>query len=61
MLRLDVSDTVENIQRVVDCAISIWGRIDVVVNNAGLGMKSVLEEGGYVGTYAGDSSATGPF
>lgn len=29
-------------------ALSIWGRIDVVVNNAGLGMKSVLEEGGYV-------------
>ena len=48
LLRLDVSDSAENIQRIVEYAISIWGRIDVVVNNAGLGMKSVLEEGGYV-------------
>lgn len=46
LLRLDVSDSVETIQRTMNYAISIWGRIDVVVNNAGLGMKSVLEEGG---------------
>ena len=48
ILRLDVSETPEKIQKVMDHALSIWGRIDVVVNNAGLGMKSVLEEGGYV-------------
>lgn len=48
LLRLDVSDSPEKIQRVVDHAMSIWGRIDVVVNNAGIGMKSVLEEGGCV-------------
>ncbi|EKM60033.1 uncharacterized protein PHACADRAFT_250900 [Phanerochaete carnosa HHB-10118-sp] len=46
LLKLDVSDTAESIQRTVNHALSIWGRIDVVVNNAGLGMKSVLEEGG---------------
>ncbi|KIP06171.1 hypothetical protein PHLGIDRAFT_36076 [Phlebiopsis gigantea 11061_1 CR5-6] len=46
LLRLDVADSPENIQRTVERAIAIWGRIDVVVNNAGLGMKSVLEEGG---------------
>ena len=48
LLRLDVADSAENIQRTVERAIAIWGRIDVVVNNAGLGMKSVLEEGGCV-------------
>ncbi|KAI0337947.1 NAD(P)-binding protein [Trametopsis cervina] len=46
LLPLDVSDTPDKIQRTMDHAISIWGSIDVVVNNAGLGMKSVLEEGG---------------
>lgn len=46
LMRLDVAESAENIQRIVDQAVSIWGRIDVVVNNAGLGMKSVLEEGG---------------
>lgn len=46
LLRLDVTDSIENIQRIMDHALTLWGRIDVVVNNAGLGMKSVLEEGG---------------
>lgn len=46
LLRLDVADSPETIQKVMDQALSVWGRIDVVVNNAGLGMKSVLEEGG---------------
>lgn len=46
LLRLDIADTPANIQKVMDQALSIWGRIDVVVNNAGIGMKSVLEEGG---------------
>ena len=45
---LDVCDTAENIQKTVDEALSIWGRIDVVVNNAGYGLKSLMEEGGYV-------------
>ncbi|EPT00835.1 NAD-binding protein [Fomitopsis schrenkii] len=43
---LDVCDTAENIQKTVDEALSIWGRIDVVVNNAGYGLKSLMEEGG---------------
>ncbi|KAI0089312.1 NAD-P-binding protein [Irpex rosettiformis] len=46
LLRLDISESPEKIQRVIDHALSIWGRIDVVVNNAGIGLKSVLEEGG---------------
>ena len=46
LLKLDVADSPANIQRVIDQALSVWGRIDVVVNNAGLGLKGVLEEGG---------------
>lgn len=45
-MRLDVTDSAETIQKIMDMALSVWGYIDVVVNNAGLGMKSVLEEGG---------------
>ncbi|KZT70275.1 NAD(P)-binding protein [Daedalea quercina L-15889] len=43
---LDVCDNTENIQKTVNEALSIWGRIDVVVNNAGFGMKTLIEEGG---------------
>ena len=48
LLRLDVADSAESIQRTMDHALTLFGRIDVVVNNAGLGMKAVLEEGGCV-------------
>ncbi|THH29870.1 hypothetical protein EUX98_g4307 [Antrodiella citrinella] len=46
LLRLDITDNVETIQKVVSEALSVWGRIDVLVNNAGYGVKSVIEEGG---------------
>lgn len=48
ILVLDVSDSIENVQATMDEALSIWGRIDVVVNNAGYGMKAMIEEGGCV-------------
>lgn len=46
LIRLDISDSLETIQKVVAQAMSVWGRIDVLVNNAGYGVKSVIEEGG---------------
>lgn len=48
LLRLDITDSIETIQHVVGDALSVWGRIDVLVNNAGYGMKATIEEGGYV-------------
>lgn len=48
LLQLDVTDSMETIQKKMDQALSVWGRIDVVVNNAGYGVKSLLEEGGCV-------------
>ena len=46
ILQLDITDSVENIQRVITEALSVWGRIDVLVNNAGYGLKATIEEGG---------------
>lgn len=43
---LDIADSTELIAQRVKAALAVWGRIDVVVNNAGYGVKAVLEEGG---------------
>ncbi|GBE80232.1 NAD(P)-binding protein [Sparassis crispa] len=44
VVKLDVTDQPENVQRVVNEAAAIWGQIDVLVNNAGFGVMSTLEE-----------------
>ena len=47
-VQLDIADSTENIKRKIDDAAKVWGRLDVLVNNAGAAMKMLLEEGGYV-------------
>ncbi len=46
LLRLDIADSIDNIQHTINEALSGWGRIDVLVNNAGYGLKATIEEGG---------------
>ncbi|CDO70995.1 hypothetical protein BN946_scf184830.g27 [Trametes cinnabarina] len=45
-LQLDVTSGFANIKAKVDEAATYFGRIDVLVNNAGITVKSLLEEGG---------------
>ncbi|KAG6916306.1 hypothetical protein DXG01_007463 [Tephrocybe rancida] len=45
-LQLDVTDGEAVLKAKAFEAFSIWGQIDVLVNNAGIGLPSLLEEGG---------------
>ncbi|KAL0579070.1 hypothetical protein V5O48_002912 [Marasmius crinis-equi] len=44
LLQLDITAGSDAIKRIVDEAVKIWGRIDVLVNNAGNGHLSFVEE-----------------
>jgi len=48
-LGLDVTSDLESIKKVAEEAIRIWGRVDVVVNNAGFGSAGTHEESGVPG------------
>ena len=48
LMQLDITDSQEIIDAKVTEAIEVWGHIDVLVNNAGTGVKMISEEGGYV-------------
>ena len=45
-LQLDVTDSEEAIKAKAVEALAVWGRIDVVVNNAGVGAPGIAEEVG---------------
>lgn len=47
-LTLDVTAPFDDIKRQVDTAISAWGRVDVLVNNAGICYLGATEEVGSV-------------
>ncbi|KAA1472754.1 NAD-P-binding protein [Dentipellis sp. KUC8613] len=49
LLELDVTDTTENISSIVKTAVDFWGRIDVLVNNAGIVVPGITEEQGVRG------------
>ncbi|KAH7873650.1 uncharacterized protein C8R40DRAFT_1112967 [Lentinula edodes] len=44
ILELDLEWTTAKLEGVVKEALNTWGRIDVLVNNGGVGMKSLIEE-----------------
>lgn len=46
LLELDVASGPEVVNTKITEATKKWGRIDVVVNNAGIGYPALLEEGG---------------
>ncbi|KZT66420.1 NAD(P)-binding protein [Daedalea quercina L-15889] len=46
VVELELTDSPENMAKIVAEAVSKWGRIDVLVNNAGIMPHSVTEEGG---------------
>ena len=51
LMQLDITDRQDVINSKVVEAIAVWGRIDVLVNNAGTGVKMIMEEGGYAFSY----------
>jgi NADP-dependent 3-hydroxy acid dehydrogenase YdfG len=46
ILQLDVTAGFEVLKNKFNEAAEIWGQIDVLVNNAGVGYPGLLEEGG---------------
>lgn len=48
VFQFDMTDSLEVMKEKVNESVKVWGRIDVLVNNAAQLMLGTLEEGGYV-------------
>lgn len=46
VFKLDLGDSYDEIQKKVDESVTVWGRVDVLVNNAATVMLGTLEEAG---------------
>ncbi|TFY59098.1 hypothetical protein EVJ58_g5995 [Rhodofomes roseus] len=51
VLVLDVTEPEDDVRRKLDDAWNVWGRIDVLVNNAGYVSQCLVEEGGCVASF----------
>ncbi|KAF8510258.1 hypothetical protein JB92DRAFT_3083634 [Gautieria morchelliformis] len=49
VLQLDVTDTFDSLSAKAKAAVAVWGRVDVLVNNAGHGLMGTVEEAGAEG------------
>jgi NADP-dependent 3-hydroxy acid dehydrogenase YdfG len=48
LLRLDLKDDASQVAAVMEQAISFWGHVDVLLNNAGACVLGLVEDVGYV-------------
>lgn len=50
-LQLDINEGEVSLRAKADKAVAMWGQIDVLVNNAGIGFPGLVEENGYAFSY----------